>query len=50
MVGEDHVLMPCKCGLRSLVIGGCHQVVAMGGLQGFKITPTNLMKISYAKR
>jgi len=24
--------------------------VAMGGLQGFKITPTNLMKITYAKR
>lgn len=24
--------------------------VAMNGLQGFKITPTNLMKISYAKR
>ena len=24
--------------------------VAMGGLQNFKITPTDLMKISYAKR
>lgn len=24
--------------------------VAMSGLQNFKITPTNLMKVSYAKR
>ena len=24
--------------------------VAMSGLQGFKITPTNLMQITYAKR
>eukprot|EP00967_Tisochrysis_lutea_P046807 scaffold56965_cov25-Tisochrysis_lutea.AAC.1 len=44
-------LVPGKSGLAFVEFESELQAgVAMNGLQGFKITPTNLMKITYAKR
>mmetsp|Transcript_13881 Transcript_13881/g.44758 ORF Transcript_13881/g.44758 Transcript_13881/m.44758 type:complete len:115 (-) Transcript_13881:256-600(-) len=44
-------LVPGKAGIAFVEFESEMQSgVAMGGLQGFKITPTNLMKITYARR
>ena len=44
-------LVPGKAGIAFVEFGSDAQAgVAMAGLQGFKVTPTNLMKITYAKR
>jgi len=44
-------LVPGKAGIAFVEFESEMQSgVAMGGLQGFKITPQNLMKVSYAKR
>ncbi len=44
-------LVPARPGIAFIEYeSDVQSTVALGGLQGFKITPTNLMKISYAKR